>query len=119
MGDLDRTGTGTQPSVFVGQSGVEHDLFVEDHFDLFGSFHYRLDTVEGGAGADTLLGGAGDDVLTGGSGVDRLEGGDGAERIYARDGGADLITCGPGVDAVYVTAVDQVDETTCETIVVV
>ena len=75
------------------------------------------DTLDGGSGADVLLGGAGDDVLTGGSGVDRLEGGDGADRIYARDGSADLITCGAGVDTAYVTSADQVDETTCETIV--
>jgi Ca2+-binding RTX toxin-like protein len=66
------------------------------------------DSLSGFRGVDFLLGEAGADLLTGGRGADGYDAGPGADRVHSRDRQPDLVTCGPGKDAVTADAVDAV-----------
>ena len=58
------------------------------------------DRLRGGKGTDTLLGGNGSDELIPGPGGGTSSGGRGHDTIRAANGRADVIRCGPGIDAV-------------------
>lgn len=64
-------------------------------------------TLVGGAGDDMVLGGSGPDVIWGGTGRDRLNGRSGDDQIHTRGSFADAVTCGPGLDAVWVDPLDR------------
>jgi Ca2+-binding RTX toxin-like protein len=75
------------------------------------------DRLDAGPGQDFLEGDDGGDVLTGGPDVDTFYGEDpvnasngttGRDEIFARDGNAEFVSCGPGIDAAQVDAIDQV-----------
>jgi hypothetical protein len=116
---------GSQADDLITGSSASNTLFGHKGNDVLDgrSGHDTLlgwsgnDQLLGGDGNDILDGGAGNDTLVGGAGSDRLEGGDGADRIDARDAAADVVTCGAGVDLVEATSLDDVDESTCESIV--
>jgi Ca2+-binding RTX toxin-like protein len=73
------------------------------------------DTMTASDGGDTFSGGAGDDTMEGGTSVDHFSGGSGTDSIDARDGNAELVNCGPDVDAVDVDLRDTVADD-CENV---
>lgn len=73
-----------------------------------------LDTLRGGPGADALFGGPDDDVVEGGGGADVVDLGDGDDTAQTRDGVVDVVSCGPGADAVTADAMDEL--VGCETV---
>ena len=73
------------------------------------------DTMTPSDGADAFSGGAGNDTMEGGTSVDHFSGGSGADSIDARDGNAELVNCGPDVDAVDVDLRDTVADD-CENV---
>jgi uncharacterized repeat protein (TIGR01451 family) len=58
------------------------------------------DTISGLRGNDVLRGDAGNDRIVGGAGSDKVTGGPGNDAISVRDGIRDVVSCGPGLDAV-------------------
>lgn len=66
------------------------------------------DEIIGDAGPQTILGGDGADVLEGGAAPDLIAGQDGDDAIDSRDGSPDLVSCGPGIDAVSADRFDIV-----------
>lgn len=77
-------------------------------FDLTGSTHGFLLTVNGGAGRDRITGDATANTLNGGGGDDRLYGNDGADTLDGGSGG-DTLSGGSGIDtATYASATDGV-----------
>jgi len=77
------------------------------------------DQVFGQAGQDVVGGGPGPDVIDGGADPDQIWGEDswscspggcatGRDQIFARDGFADVVHCGPGLDAAQVDANEMI-----------
>jgi Ca2+-binding RTX toxin-like protein len=101
--DLLTVGPGRNPAKLSGDEGADR---------LVGS---QAAELLGGSGGDVLVGGA---SIEGGSGNDRIQsaggatisGGSGADLIDAADGSGtpDTISCGSGLDAVWVDAGDTV-----------
>jgi len=62
--------------------------------------------LDGGAGDDTLRGGGDRDIITGGPGIDSLLGEAGPDLLDANDGVRDQVSCGAGLDAVFLDLKD-------------
>lgn len=75
-----------------------------------------VDNLVGGPAADALFAGSGDDAVDGGGGADVLDLGDGDDTARTRDGLVDVVSCGPGSDAAFADAMDEL--TGCETVYV-
>jgi Ca2+-binding RTX toxin-like protein len=81
------------------------------------------DRISGGGASDVLIGGKGNDTLNPGKGEDQVNMREGVELaapgkdvIRARDGSRDQISCGDGIDKVFVDAEEE-GVYDCETVV--
>lgn len=123
--------TGTNgPDILSGKGGKDFIVGLQgpdvikggaDNDTLFGSDADRVpednssDIIEGGGGNDDVAGGLGADVLKGGSGDEFIIHGPFRPALGSVDRAKDVISCGPGDDAVLAGKNDRISSD-CETV---